>query len=169
MATLTTDASGKLPAKLNDKNLRIEVAYSAMDPYSAKIKVMDGDIEYSAKGSLSIVNKEFNIHVITPFAGYEFITFGGKFGTTATGQHFGMSFQQNREKRDLAFEYDSKDGLSQMNIKTPLRQVRSVSAKVNMPSGISQQANFDFEVGLPGAQNVDFLFSCQKQHFLPFC
>ena len=144
-STLTTDASGKLPEQLNDRNMHIEVEYSAVDPYSAKVKLMDGDVEYSARGSLSFVNKEFNIHAVTPIVGYEFITFGGKFGSTATGQHFGMSFQQNREKRELAFEYDSKDGLSQMSIKTPMRQIRSVSASVNLPSGIDQPAKFDFE------------------------
>lgn len=44
ISTLIADARGNLP-------LQIEIAFDAVAPHSAKIKIMDGDVEYSANGS----------------------------------------------------------------------------------------------------------------------
>ena len=166
VSTLRTPTDGWPHEIMNKRSLSLELGWSFDDPFSANLKLEKDGIQYSGQGKLSIIDKEFTVNLISPHEGYEHIDIGGKFGTTTVSgkQLFGVNFQHNMVKRDLEFEYGTTgDGITEMKIRTPLRHLRSVTARSMILSDMGhQRAHFHFET--EGEQDcfgfgVDYKFS----------
>ena len=100
----------------------------------------------------------------TPFDGYESITLSGKLGTTSLGRQMGVSFEQNKVRRDLSVSYEEdQNHVAMVHVKTPLEKYKSVKLRSMMMADMGTQMEFAFET--QGDQNdmaVGLLYDFSK-------
>ena len=87
---------------------------------------------------------EFSLSANTPFPGYESISLAGKFGTTSLGKQLGVSFEQNKIRRDLSVSYEQNDNVAMYHLKTPLKQYESIKLRTMMMSDMGRWIIFFF-------------------------
>ncbi len=116
------------------------------DPYAVKLKLSKGGEEISAKGKLSMRQREFSLSMVTPFENYESISLSGKLGTTSLGKHFGVAYENNAVRRDLSFAYDyDAQQRALVQIKTPLDDYKSIKIRTIRMADIGNVMDFGFE------------------------
>ena len=123
------------------------------DPFILDVEYSrEGETVYKLENLLSVEEMNVKVRVETPIRGYETILLTGQTKTTSLGKSLGVGFEHNRVRRDLGFTYELGQETAFVEVKTPMKELRSLSIRSTVAERLGE---FSFDTN---SVEEDFAF-----------